>query len=90
MGIYAGNIDRVTPHVKTGRADYFGQPVNRAARLMSAAHGGQVVCEKSLVDGVLEDWKARWAKIQARDNGEHQALVTTLHIKAKPSHEPSA
>lgn len=25
VGIYAGPIDRVTPHPKTGRADYFGQ-----------------------------------------------------------------
>lgn len=25
VGIYSGPIDRVTPHTKTGRADYFGQ-----------------------------------------------------------------
>ena len=43
IGIFRGAVDRVTPHVKSGRADYFGQPVNRAARLMSAAHGGQVI-----------------------------------------------
>lgn len=27
VGIYSGSIDRVTPHVKSGRADYFGPPV---------------------------------------------------------------
>ena len=63
VGIYNGPIDRVTPHVKTGRADYFGQPVNRAARLMSAAHGGQIVCERSLMDSVLEEWHARYGDV---------------------------
>src|SRR5436190_7107044 len=40
---------RVRMGLHTGEAeerdgDYFGSAVNRAARLMSAAHGGQVVC----------------------------------------------
>ncbi|GLI69538.1 hypothetical protein VaNZ11_014183 [Volvox africanus] len=59
VGIYAGAIDRVTPHAKTGRADYFGQPVNRAARLMTAALGGQVVLDQNLLDEVLEEWRRR-------------------------------
>ena len=33
--------------------DYFGPPVNRVARLLSAAHGGQV-CSRSL----LRSWYA--------------------------------
>lgn len=60
IGIYTGPIDRVTPHVKTGRADYFGQPVNRAARLMSAAHGGQIVCDRALMETVAEEWSRRY------------------------------
>ena len=52
IGIYAGLIDRVTPHPKSGRADYFGQPVNRAARLMTAGHGGQVLLERGLLQEV--------------------------------------
>lgn len=48
---------RVTPHGKSGRADFFGQTVNRAARLMAAAYGGQIVCERSIVDSVISEWK---------------------------------
>ena len=43
MGIYAGVPTRVVPHTTTGRADYFGPLVNRAARYChAAARGGQV------------------------------------------------
>jgi predicted ATPase/class 3 adenylate cyclase len=52
-----GVVLRVRMGVHTGEAeerdgDYFGPPVNRAARLMSAAHGGQVVVSGTTV-GVL-------------------------------------
>ncbi|KAF5841955.1 nucleotide cyclase [Dunaliella salina] len=59
VGIYGGTIDRVTPNHKTGRADYFGQPVNRAARLMSAASGGQTLCEQRFMSDVLSEWANR-------------------------------
>ena len=32
--------------------DFFGSPVNRAARIMSAAHGGQVLLSQAVVDEV--------------------------------------
>ncbi len=56
VGIYSGRMDRVLPHGKSGRADYLGPPANRAARLMSAALGGQVGCWAMLwhvADGCL-------------------------------------
>jgi predicted ATPase/class 3 adenylate cyclase len=34
--------------------DYFGSPVNRAARIMSAAHGGQVLLSQAVADCVRE------------------------------------
>src|SRR6202023_3164734 len=34
--------------------DYFGSPVNRAARIMGAAHGGQVLLSQAVVDCVRE------------------------------------
>jgi predicted ATPase/class 3 adenylate cyclase len=34
--------------------DFFGPPLNRAARIMSAAHGGQVLLSQAVVDGVRE------------------------------------
>ena len=44
MGIYEGVPTRVCPHSTSGRADYWGPFVNRAARFgNSAAHGGQIM-----------------------------------------------
>lgn len=50
---------RVRVGINTGEADerdgdYFGPPVNRAARLMSAAHGGQVLVSET-AQAVLHD-----------------------------------
>ena len=46
-GLHAGVVERRDN-------DYFGSPVNRAARIMSAAHGGQVLLSQAVVEGVRE------------------------------------
>lgn len=40
----------------SGRADYFGLAVNRAARFLGAACGGQVLAERGLVEEVVQYW----------------------------------
>ena len=42
-GLHVGEVERRDN-------DYFGSPVNRAARIMSAAHGGQVLLSQAAVD----------------------------------------
>ena len=44
-GLHAGVVERRDN-------DFFGSPVNRAARIMSAAHGGQVLLSQAVVDEV--------------------------------------
>jgi predicted ATPase/class 3 adenylate cyclase len=46
-GIHAGIVERRDN-------DFFGNAVNRAARIMSAAHGGQVLMSQSVADLVAE------------------------------------
>eukprot|EP00775_Hariotina_reticulata_P012686 gene12686-12816_t len=56
IGLYKGVPARITPHSSTGRADYFGQLVNRAARYChTAAHGGQVVASRELIDELVSE-----------------------------------
>ncbi|DBA86983.1 TPA: hypothetical protein ACH3X2_000365 [Trebouxia sp. C0005] len=57
MGVYRGRPTGVSPHVTTGRADYFGPFVNRTARFCNAgAHGGQICVSWEVVEQMLKDW----------------------------------
>jgi predicted ATPase/class 3 adenylate cyclase len=49
--------------------DYFGPPVNRVARLLSAAHGGQVLLSAATQEMVRDQLPAR---ASLRDLGEHR------------------
>lgn len=51
-----GNLEKVCPHTSTGRADYFGSTVNRAARLLCAAKSGQILAEALVMEAVLKEW----------------------------------
>jgi class 3 adenylate cyclase len=53
-----GSITRIIPHRATGRADYFGPPVNRAARFLAASAPGQILAERGLVEECMAAWGA--------------------------------
>jgi predicted ATPase/class 3 adenylate cyclase len=62
MGLYAGEVE-----ARDG--DYYGSSVNRAARLMSVGHGGQILISQIAAD-LLRDRLPTGAAL--RDLGEHR------------------
>merc|ERR1711924_569841 len=63
-GVYEDVPTSVEPHKTTGRADYFGPLVNRAARLMGAACGGEVLAElPSVRKWQIQEPKWNWDRI---------------------------
>lgn len=56
VALVHGPLEKVCPHSSTGRADYFGSTVNRAARLLLAAKPGQILAEAPVMDSVLKQW----------------------------------
>src|SRR5215204_736248 len=63
---------RMALHMGTAEerdGDYFGPPVNRVARLMSAAHGGQVLLSLPAQELVRDQLPA---ETSLRDLGEHR------------------
>ena len=71
-GLHAGVVERRDN-------DYFGSTVNRAARIMSAAHGGQVLLSQAAVDCVREVLPAA---VSLRDLGKVRLkdLATPEHV----------
>ncbi len=59
--------------------DFFGPPLNRAARIMSAAHGGQVLLSQAVFDGMGEILPAA---VSLRDLGKVRLkdLSTPEHV----------
>ncbi|MBI3737799.1 MAG: adenylate/guanylate cyclase domain-containing protein, partial [Chloroflexi bacterium] len=75
---------RVRMGLHTGEAemrggDYFGSALNRAARLMSIGHGGQILLSTTTADVVREHLSER---ASLRDLGEHRLkdLVRPEHV----------
>ena len=56
VALVPGILEKVCPHTSTGRADYFGSTVNKAARLLLAAKPGQILVEAPVMDKVLQEW----------------------------------
>ena len=54
MGIHTGD-PTCTPDPNTGRMDYFGRMVNRAARVSGAGHGGQLLLSEATWAALGED-----------------------------------
>ena len=62
MGLHTG-----APESRDG--DYFGSVLNRAARLMAVAHGGQIVASSTTIDLVADTGAG---ELWFRDLGEHR------------------
>ena len=71
-GLHSGTVER-------REKDYFGTPVNRAGQIMSAAHGGQVVLSRAVVDALGERLPAG---VSLRDLGRVRLkdLTTPEHL----------
>ena len=70
----SGLVVRARMGLHTGEAqerdgDYFGSALNRAARLMATAHGGQIVCSRATADIVRD---AAPGGVSLVDLGEHR------------------
>ncbi len=85
MGIHSGPAE-----LRDG--DYYGTPVNRAARVMSAAHGGQIVVSHAtkelLSDGHVE--LLDLGEHALRDLGRHERIFQVLHTELERDFPPLA
>ena len=76
-GLHAGVVERRDN-------DYFGRAVNRAARIMTAAHGGQVLLSQAVATLVSERLPDRVAlrdlgSVRLRDLADQEHLFQVLH-----------
>ena len=70
--------------VENRDSDFFGGPVNRAARIMSAAHGGQILVSHTMADFVRnrlpDDVTLRdLGEVRLRDLAEPERLFQVVH-----------
>ena len=77
MGLHSG-----VAHQRAG--DYFGGTLNRAARLMAVAHGGQVVCSQTTADLAQDDLDGELSLVdlgecRLRDLGRSERVFQVVH-----------
>lgn len=68
--------------------DYFGSAVNRAARIMSAAHGGQILLSRAVVESIDERLPAGLAlrdlgSVRLRDLASPERVCQIVHPKLR-------
>jgi len=82
MGIHTG-FPACRRNPVTGRMDYFGNPVNKSARVSDTGHGGQIVCTMEVVDALRQNMNTEGSVRDPRlsdgallpiisDQGEHE------------------
>jgi predicted ATPase/class 3 adenylate cyclase len=71
-----GSIDvRVVLHCGPAQerdGDFFGQTLNRASRLLAAAHGGQILVSSSVRDALVDVTRGLPARVVLKDLGPHR------------------
>jgi predicted ATPase/class 3 adenylate cyclase len=85
-GLHAGEVERRDN-------DFFGSTVNRAARIMSAAHGGQVLVSQAVADRVGGRLPATvglldLGAVRLRDLARSERLYQVLHPKLRREFPP--
>ncbi|KAK9791857.1 hypothetical protein WJX73_005571 [Symbiochloris irregularis] len=94
MGLYEGEPTCIVPHATSGRADYFGPLVNRAARFCyGAAHGGQIMMPEAMAERIISDWAGEGIDFEALaarvPNGPPASAVPVQAIQALSRHASS-
>jgi predicted ATPase/class 3 adenylate cyclase len=85
-GVHAGAVERRDN-------DFFGGPVNRAARIMDAAHGGQVLLSKVIVDLAADRLPAEASvrdlgSVRLRDLASAEHLYQLVHPRLRQDFPP--
>ncbi|KAK9864492.1 hypothetical protein WJX84_005112 [Apatococcus fuscideae] len=66
IGMVHGPMVTVCPHKSTGKADYFGSTVNRAARVWAAAQDGQVLLDEADALEVARQWASTTGGVSSK------------------------
>jgi predicted ATPase/class 3 adenylate cyclase len=85
-GMHSGMVERRDN-------DYFGSPVNRAARIMSAAHGGQVLLSQAVAASVRDILPAPLSlrdlgKVRLKDLSAPEHVYQILHPRLRQEFPP--